>query len=117
MENVAVPYRVGALSERTRSSVDTTECLGPSTGYRAAERSTRVVALCQGKAVTVTGSGPRVVPGWGAGYENVVPSGSGGDGTNADRHEATGAPGAGSIDCHAAQGESLCAQMQEVKVF
>lgn len=45
----------------------------------------RVVAACQGRAVTVTGSGPRVVPGWGKGGPvNVVLSGSGGDGTNGD---------------------------------
>lgn len=80
-------------------------CLRHFLGISSCRAIDRVAAVCQGRAVTVTGWGPRVVPGWGKGGPvNVVLSGSGGDGTN----WVLCLPGAGPIDCHAAQRKWLC---------
>lgn len=75
---------IGTARRASERAATWTRQVSPSaTGISSCRGIGRVVALCQGRAVTVTGRGPRVVPGWGKGGPvNVVLSGSGGDGTN-----------------------------------
>lgn len=113
---------IGSARRASERGATWTRQVSPSPmGISSCRAIDGVVAACQGRAVTVTGSGPRVVPGWGkGGPPNVVLSGSGGDGTNGDGRARVGAAlaGVGPIDCHAAQRKWLCVmQSQEAKGF